>query len=342
MGLIDTLTGGFKIAQRRPWLVILPVAVDLWLWLGPRLSIQPFIDGLLALLSPANLPPELVQTVGPTQELLAGAGTRFNLWWLVSNSITWLRLVMPGLADPARIGAEQVSAVPTLALILWVPLLLVLGLGLGTAFLTAVASQLKVIPPSPASGAEQDKATPASPAPTAGFWLRRGLRTWGLATVFGALAFLVLFAVSLALSIVMAPVLLVAPQVGAGLTTVVALLFTWMMVWLYFMLYFVVAALVTDGVSLGQAVWRSFNVVSRNFWPTLGLVLLTIVILSGFGLIWQRLAVHSPGGVLLAIAGNALLLTGLTAARLLFYRDRCAAWLATQPNQQPAIHPPNT
>ena len=70
MGLIDTITGGFRIVQRRPWLILLPVVVDLWLWLGPRLAIQPFIDGLLALWTPANLPAELAQVVGPYRELL--------------------------------------------------------------------------------------------------------------------------------------------------------------------------------------------------------------------------------------------------------------------------------
>jgi hypothetical protein len=41
--------------------------------------------------------------------------------------------------------------------------------------------------------------------------------------------------------------------------------------------------------------------------------------------------------MLVAIAGNALLLTGLTAARLLFYKDRSERWLATQPS---TAHPP--
>ena len=150
-----------------------------------------------------------------------------------------------------------------------------------------------------------------------------------------------LFAAVMLLSLVLAPILMVAPQVGTGLTTLLALLIGWLMLWLYFMLYFVLAALVTDGVGLGQAMWRSFNVVSRNFWSTLGLVILTTVILAGFGFIWQRLAPQSPGGTAVAIVGNALLLTGLTAARLLFYKDRSARWLAAQAGQKTAVRPPS-
>jgi len=336
LGLIDTITGGFRIVQRRPWLILLPVVVDLWLWLGPRLAIQPLVDGLLALWTPANLPAELAQVVGPYRELLATEGARFNLWWLVNNNLTWLRLVIPGLAEPAQLGAVAVQQTPTLSLILWVPFLLVLGMGLGAAFLTAVTSQLRVIhPPQDAAGGDE----PAPPAP--GFWLGRGLRTWGLATLYGAIVIATLFAVTMLLSLVLAPVMLIAPQVAGGLTTLLALLLAWLMLWLYFMLYFVVAALVADGVGLGQALWRSFNVVSRNFWPTLGLVILTTVILVGFGFIWQRLATHSPGGTVVAIVGNALLLTGLTAARLLFYKDRSARWLEAQASQKTAVRPPS-
>jgi hypothetical protein len=334
VGLIDTLTGGFRIVQRRPWLVLLPLVADLWLWLGPQLAVQSLVDGLLALWSPANLPPDLGQVVGPYRELLTAEGAHFNLWWLLSNSLTWLRLVLPGLVDPAELGTAALRQVPTLSLILWVPLLLVLGLGIGSAFLTAVASQLRVLQP------PREPADAGGPAPSMGFWVRRGLRTWGVATVYGALLAAMLLAAMLLLSLALAPILMVAPQVGSGLTTLLALLIGWLMLWLYFMLYFVVAALVVDGIGLGQALWRSFNVVGRNFWPTLGLVLLTTVILAGFGFIWQRLAAHSPGGMLVAIAGNALLLTGLTAARLLFYKDRSERWLATQPTQPSTAHPP--
>ena len=60
----------------------------------------------------------------------------------------------------------------------------------------------------------------------------------------------------------------------------------------------------------------------------LGLLLLTTLILWGFGLIWQRLASTSLLGALVVIFGNAVLITGLTAARLIFYRERSAQWLA--------------
>lgn len=348
MGLIDTLTTGFRLVQRRPWLIILPVLLDLWLWLGPHLSIKPLVDGLLAIWSPANLPPDLAQYVEPYRQTLVAVGADFNLWWLLNNSLTWLRTLTPGLAEPARFAAASATIeVQPVALVLWVPLLLVVGLGLGSALLTAIASQLPplraVDPAKPgAAGAEATtQSDVGDPEPQAlSFWVRRGVRTWGLATVFGLALLLLVVALTGILSIALAPILVVAPQVATGLSTLVALLLGWVILWAYLMLYFVVAALVTDGASLTQALWCSANVVARNFWPTLGLVVLTTVILAGFGFIWQRLAVLSPWGVLVGIVGNSILLVGLVAARLLFYQDRYARWQAALATRQPAVRPP--
>jgi hypothetical protein len=168
-----------------------------------------------------------------------------------------------------------------------------------------------------------------APQPSgASFWLSRALRTLILAVVLGLLALALLMVTSFMLSLILTPVLLVSPQAGAGAASVASLLIGWFTLVAYILLYFVLAAVVSDGVGLRQALWRSFNVVYRNFWTTVGLLLLTTLILWGFGLIWQRLAAASPVGVLAAIAGNAVLVTGLTAARLIYYQERSARWLA--------------
>jgi hypothetical protein len=337
LGLIDTLSSGFKVVQRRPWLILLPVLLDLWLWLGPRWSIQPLADSLLRLLTPENLPPEMAQMVEPYSQLLTAAGANFNLWWLVDSNPTWLRTALPGLVEPARLGAAPgIIETPVLALVLWAPLVLLLGVALGSMFLAAVASQL----PAQQAGESSDTAEPAHGHPGAAFWLRRGLRTFFLTTLFGLLIIALLLMTTLLLSVVLTPVFLLAPQAAAGAGSLAALLLGWFGVVAYIMLYFVLAAVVSDGVGLWQAMWRSFNVVSRNFWSTLGLLLLVTLIMWGFGLIWQRLVFVSPVGALAVIFGNAVLITGVTAARLIFYQQRRAGWLASLSAQQAAVEPP--
>lgn len=343
MELIDTLSSGFKIVQRRPWLVLLPVLLDLWLWLGPRWSIQPLMDDLLGLIAPANLPAELAPSAEPYRELLIATGANFNLWWLLDNNPAWLRTATPGLVEPARWGASpKIIETPALALVLWAPLLLLVGVALGSAFLAAVASQLPAqqVPETATKGDPVAAGAGAPESLPAGFWRRRAVRTFGLATLLGLLLLVVLMATSLLLSLVLTPIFLIAPQAGAGAASLAALLVGWFTAVAYLMFYFVLAAIVSDGVGLWQAMWRSFNVVYRNFWATLGLLLLVTLILWGFGLIWQRLANASPLGVVIAIAGNGLLVAGLTAARLLFYRERSARWLASLAAPQAATEPP--
>ena len=320
MGLIDILTTGFRVVGRRAWLLVLPVLVDLWLLFGPRLSIQTVVNDMLRLWSPDTLPANLALSAEPYRQLLEQAGSSFNLWWLLDNSLTWLQTVAPRLSPLLDVGILATRDVSWLALLFWTPLILVLGLGLGSAFLTTIASQMQA-GTTDSSADEQNSQDKKSWS----FWLRRGLRTWGVVLVYGVILLALITVVVFVMSLALTPIMLITPQLASALAALLALVIIWAGLWIYLILYFVVAALVLDGSGLVDSLRRSFRVVTRNFWSSLGLVILTAVILTGFGLIWQRVAVLSPVGIAVAIGGNAVLLTGLTAARLAFYRDRYAA-----------------
>jgi hypothetical protein len=70
--------------------------------------------------------------------------------------------------------------------------------------------------------------------------------------------------------------------------------------------------------------------VRHSLASALGLVLLTLVIIYGMGVVWSMLAT-TWWGVVLAIAGNAYIGSGLVAARLIFCRDHLAAALHAAP-----------
>lgn len=323
MGLIDTLSAGFRLVRRHAWLAIIPILLDIWLWLGPQLSIQPLVDGLLRFWNSAQLPADFAELAASYGQFLAELGQQFNLFWLMDSSLVWLDGLVPRLVDPARFGgAPAVAPVPTPALLLWTPLLLSAGLGLGSAFLTALASRLR--PP--------DEQTVS--------WWRRGLRTWLMAVVYGLILVILGVAGLMIFSLGMTAVLMVVPGLSGILMSLSFLLIGWLALWIYLMLYFVLASVVLDKATLPEAVWRSINVVSRNFWSTLALVILTNVILAGFGFIWQRLAGLSPWGTLAGILGNGFLLTGLSATRLLYYQDRYDRWQKLAAARRASLQPP--
>lgn len=305
MGLIDTLTAGFRLVWRRPWLILLPVLVDLLLWLAPQLSVRPLADAVVEIIQASGIPTDTAQGLMVPPEMLVEMAASFNLLWLLSNSLTWFNVLLPGLVEPARLGlASAAIDVPLRTLPVAVPLLAVAGLGVGSAFLVTIASQLE---------------GPGGLAPSP---LRRWLHTWAWLVVYG-LVLLALFVLStFALSLGISFLLLLAPALANVFGTVAVLTASWIIIGLFLMLYFVAAAVVSDGVGLAEAVRRSLVVVTQNFWSTVGLIVLTGLILAGFQFIFQRLAQASPLTLIVSILANAVLLAGLTAGRLIFYRDR--------------------
>ncbi|MFQ6016552.1 MAG: hypothetical protein ACE5NP_14055, partial [Anaerolineae bacterium] len=99
-----------------------------------------------------------------------------------------------------------------------------------------------------------------------------------------------------------------------------------------FYLVFVVEAIVISRAGTFQAIWNSVNVVHRNLWSTLGLILVTNLLIVGLGLIWRKLSVN-PWGTVAGIAGNAYVGSGLVATSFIFYGNRYAAW---QESRKPA------
>jgi hypothetical protein len=69
------------------------------------------------------------------------------------------------------------------------------------------------------------------------------------------------------------------------------------------------------------AIRNSVTIVRRNLIGTLGLLVLSFLIASGLGVIWRQIA-GSPIGVATAILGSAYVGSGLSAARLEFYRSQ--------------------
>ncbi|HUX87106.1 MAG TPA: hypothetical protein VMW65_08895, partial [Chloroflexota bacterium] len=88
-------------------------------------------------------------------------------------------------------------------------------------------------------------------------------------------------------------------------------------------LFFLVDAIVVSQAGPIRATLSSARVVANNFWPSVGFIVLIYVISLGTQVIWTSLS-QSPAGTLVAIAGNAYIASGLTAASMLFYQSRVA------------------
>jgi hypothetical protein len=322
LSVIGCLRAGFEVVGRNLWLVGLPVLLDLFLWLGPGLSIAPLVDGVVRMLRMQPLAdPATARQVAQATELLEELGERSNLFAVLSGLplLTVPSLLaqrMPGPQSPlAQTRVWQVTGAftPLLATIV----LLGLGVVLGLLYLWGLADRVAALraPAHPALPARPDQrwtgdAAGAAPRP----WLR-----FGQALVFGLVSVGALFLVVPLWSLALVMALMVGPFIGIlfwlasiGLGAFMAL-----------HLLFVVHGVLLGGRNLLRALWESALLVRLQMPSVIGLVALIFVIYQGLGFVWALPSADS-WTLLVGVVGNACIASGLTAATFVFYQERIA------------------
>ncbi len=304
-GVIDTITAGFGTVNRRLWLILIPILLDLMLWFGPKVSIAPLVgralDGYHRLLvdsssqgSPPNqLTLEQIEEVYQQTEQVVEPIGNLNLMGVLA----WQ---LPSLLKTAML--ETSAATDIESGLVFVSFLL----GLGVVSVLVVCIYLGAI----AQFVRSDRFD-------LGFFLKRiGLNWTRLLFFFALLLF--------PLGLVVPAEIFVLGMVGSwnvGLATLLGGLSLGVALWLMLYLFFVKSAIFVGDVNPLWAIWHSFNVVRRNLWSVLGLFLSVNVVTWGMAIVWGLLAGH-PLGTAVAISGNAYVVTGLAAATMIYYRDR--------------------
>lgn len=339
MGVIDALGRGFRKVNQHWWLLLLPVLLDVLLWVGPQASVERLVDRALRSLEVDLAEVETVD--GTEEEWWAGIRDLSRQVIPRYNSFSALRVGSLGVPSLTAWGGARLGT-PSSYEIMWVtfslmadmPQLLVsvrdasfvdspvwqvpsevvwflaslgltaVGILIGSFYVTAISRALDENAPVGLGGAWSRALRFASRY--GAFWLLR----IGLLVAMGLPA--------LMLTMVLAAL---SPGLASLFSTVVLGLVTWVS----FYGIFFVAALAMGEVSIWRAIWSSFNVVLRNFWPTLGLFALINLIGGGLSILWQQLS-HGSWLTLVGFVGNAYVGTGLVAASLLFYRDRYTRW----------------
>ena len=318
IGIIQSLASGFDLVTRYPALMLLPVLLDVFLWLGPRLSAYPLFRAYLDFLhSPemqAFLAPNSPQQMEQMQELLDQAGQMFNLFWWLSPILLGVPGLMVGVpANKIPSGAPatwQVSNV-LVYLALFVGLSLA-GLALSAVYWAMLASRVR--------GERLDL-------------VRIGSLWWGLCKVTLLLIVAVLvvglptFLAALVVSLFNMVVAQIVLMLGASL-----------LLWLGFYLTFVLHGIALRDWRVFQSARASALLVRTQFPPTMGLVILAVGIYIGLGYVWNIPTSDSwlrAAGIL----GNAFTATGVLAATALYYMNRTQSQVASNTSQaQDATH----
>lgn len=289
MKVIDTLSEGFGAANRRLWIIAIPILLDVFLWLGPKVMVGPHLSQLVQ----ADMPAQYAAYQALVQQTLAG----FNLFSLAAIYLPSLvvRLdstPLDGLASVLAINSPGGFLLASAGAVM-------AGLWIACLYLGLIAQVVR------------DGQTNLRLLATAvwRYWRR-------------LIAFLLLVAVILAVLAIpfgLGYLVLSAASPGAGelLAFLVQMAFIWAIVYLFFS----IQALLLSDAGPVQAIRLSVAVIASNFWAAITLIGLTFLITLGLPLAWQLIAVN-PAGLAVGIIGNAYIGTGVAAAGFLFYKER--------------------
>lgn len=307
LSVIDVLTAGFEIVRKRPWTMLVPILMDILIWLLPRISLADLLrPALTEWFNTGGLSPEAAASAEETRQMVTQAVNSFNLLGLVSAALnstvrlpTLLALDNGDIHGPINALAYTFQLQSgLLALVLFVPLFL-LGLLPCAIFIEWIAQGVR----------------PLEAAPRLA-WVQRVAMLWLKLIVFAAILAGVLLAAGLVLTLGQ----FLAPANGDIGSFIAALVFVgWFWVAIYF--FFTVSAMAVSEVGILEAIRRSVLIFRFHFWASLLLFGLTLLLYWGLSLVWHGLAV-TPLGVLLGVAANAFIGTSLLAASMVFYQDR--------------------
>ena len=291
-GVIETVGNAFVLLNKRPYMLIPPVVLDLFLWLGVRLSLQPLTDTIIRWIGKS---PSIDSA---TIDHIRNAGTSFNLFDLLAIS-------MPTFVT--RVGADAIAGASnrTIGSMEWwllLPLgflLFVVGIAIGVFYLTLLGFMVR-----------DERVAVGSLAATS---TKNILRTYAYFLLLLGVALLILFPL-----LMLSAVLLVF---GISILPLLTLFLAFAAIWAYVLLYFAQDAIVVSKAGPARAIYLSYNVVRANFWPCVGLIVVSMIIQIGTPLALVAFT-RSPWGVPLAFIAHAYILTGLAVAAMLFYRDR--------------------
>ncbi len=311
LGVIGSLTAGFEMVGQHLGLILLPMLLDLFLWLGPRLSIAPLLQQLVALLSSQPVPdPSMEPQIKLALQVLEQSSAQFNLLSLLS---TVPLLDVPSLLAQHALGTVTPLGEPRVLLvtsgftfIFWSMVLIPTGLVLGFLYLNSLARRVRAMRPP-----DEDK--------DAGQVVQRSNIVAKFISVFLFVAGLMMAIVMLVplWSLVVSALLMISPLIGFLIWSISLGLGGYMALHLLF----VIPGVLLGDRGLFRATVESFMLIQTRLPSVMGLILLVVVIYEGLGFVWS-LPSPDSWALLVGILGNACIATGLTAAAFVFYQEQ--------------------
>ncbi len=299
-GVLATLAAGFDLTTKHLWLILLPVLLDAFLWLGPRLSIRPLIEQFLTLWpQDPNLEAMVTQ--------LHALAPYTNMFTFLSVPLVGVPALMSGVAPEKTPLAVSVTEISSLGVWFgYFVVFLLVGLAFTAVYYTLVANVVRQ--------GDADDAQPLQPLP--GLARQTG-KVWVSFLLAGIALFVFLMILYLPLSLVSFLLTLLSPFLG-----LLALLGGMVLVmWVILAAFFVPQSIALNGRFPHRAFLESIQLIRQNGTTVMGIIL---VIILGGNLLDQFLLLSDNGSWITAVSilAHAFISTSFLTATFIFYRDR--------------------
>jgi hypothetical protein len=293
IGVIDSIADGLTLALARPLLLIVPMLLDFYFWVGWRATPQPLSTPLRK------------WVIAQDQQNSADIAARLES--LGRSDVTQLLAAFTPslLAGAKRSDIYVLRDRPEFEAMNWgVSVLMLLSFVLAAVLIMMIFSV-------PLADAAIDR-TRSIPATLLAIG-RGTLRALGLHLL--ALGIAILLIGPTVISWLVLLIVGVDALWLVGLALLAAAL-TGFVVW-----WFALKAIVVSDVGPLTALYYSVSVVRAYFWQTLGFTAAWLLITLGLGELWLQIADTAPG-LLLGVVANAFFAAGITIAGMIFYESR--------------------
>lgn len=305
--VIGSIKAGFDTVAAHITAILMPLILDLFLWLGPRLSLEKWYSSLVPQMAESwrilGISADQFQQMNQqNMELLPG----FNLFWLLRTFPIGISSLVSGPFFSREAPGTPLSLPSVLQvtsgwdLLRWLVLLFLVGWIGGAFYFHGVA---RLIP-------HDARFAPLSPT-----------RVIGQSMLISVFWSLIVLMVGMPIFMFMAILFELSPIVGQVAIFAFSLLSMWLIVPLFFW---------PHGVFLRnenalRAIWSSWKL-ARFALPASSMFVLTIFLIGvGLNFLWA-IPPSNSWMALVGLLGHAFVTTALLAASFIYYRDM-NAWL---------------
>lgn len=309
-GVIGSLRAGFEAVSSHVKLILFPLALDLWLWLGPRLSVDgllsPYLKFLFEQARRGMAAPADLQRIAGAQASFMEALERFNLLSLLGKLVTFpigvSSLVAETMPVAAPYGGQRVMQISSLPGFVGLVFLFILigWVGGGLYFRWVSETALGSVETGISSG-------------------QAIIQTFILSVIW----FIGLMMVTVPFLLVLTALALISPALANGAVFIMLMLSFWLIVPLFFTPH----GIFVRRQNAFYSILSSLRM-ARFTLPTSGMFVLSAFLLyRGLNYLWS-VPSNDSWMLLVGIAGHAFITTALLAASFVYYRDM-NTWLQT-------------